>query len=154
MYTTPEILIGKYGVDLLIRLTVKEFDGTETQPDMAVINREVARVDGTINGYLRGRYTIPLSEIPPELAGAADDMVIDRLYRCMPERTVPEDVTRAAKEAVAWLRDVQKGLATLSIETLPPASTGEPGTTGFFKTNKTTADRIFSDSVLDRFTGR
>lgn len=154
MYTTLEILIDKYGVQHLINLTIKEPTGEETEPDLTVIAREISRVDGIIDGYLRSRYTLPLSEVPPELAGYAEDMAIARIYGCMPERTVPEDVTRAAKEAVAWLRDVQKGLATLSIATLPPASTGEPGTTGFFKTNKTKADRIFSDSVLDRFTGR
>ena len=155
MYTTPEILIDKYGVQHLINLTIKEPTGEETEPDSTVIEREISRVDGIIDGYLRSRYTLPLSEVPPELAGYAEDMAIARIYGCMPERTVPEDVTRAAKEAVAWLRDVQKGLATLSIATLPPASTGtEPGATGFFKTNKTKADRIFSDSVLDRFTGR
>ncbi|MDK9716737.1 MAG: DUF1320 domain-containing protein [Trichlorobacter sp.] len=155
MYTTAEILIEKYGVDHLINLTIKRPTGEETEPDYTVINREISRVDGIVNGYLRSRYALPLSEVPPELAGYAEDMAIARIYGCMPERTVPEDVTRAAKEAVAWLRDVQKGLATLSIETLPPASTGaEPGTTGFFKTNKTSADRIFSDSVFDSFTGR
>lgn len=155
MYTTPEILIDKYGVQHLINLTIKEPTGEETEPDSTVIEREISRVDGIINGYLRGRYALPLPEIPPELAGYAEDMSIARIYGCMPERTVPEDITRAAKEAVAWLRDVQKGLATLSIETLAPAgSASEPGTTGFFRTNKTKADRIFSDSVLDRFTGR
>jgi len=155
MYTTPEILIEKYGTQLLIGLTIKEPDGTETAPDLAVINREIGRVNGIIDGYLRGRYTLPLSEIPPELAGYAEDMAIARIYGCMPERTVPDDLVRAAKEAVAWLKDIQKGLATLSVDTLPLVSSGgEPGATGFFRTNKTAVDRIFCDSALDRFTGR
>ena len=155
MYTTPDILIDKYGNQHLIYLTIKEPDGEETEPDLTVINREIGRVDGIIDGYLRGRYTLPLAEIPPELAGYAEDMVIARIYGCMPERTVPEDIVRGAKEATAWLRDVQKGLATLSVATLPLASSGDgPGSTGFFRTNKTAADRIFSDSTLDRFTGR
>jgi len=155
MYTTPEILIEKYGTQLLIGLTIKEPDGTETAPDLAVINREIGRVNGIIDGYLRGRYTLPLSEIPPELAGYAEDMAIARIYGCMPERTVPDDLVRAAKEAVAWLKDIQKGLATLSVDTLPLVSSGgEPGATGFFRTSKTAADRIFDDRALDRFTGR
>ena len=155
MYTTPEILIDKFGNQHLIYLTIKEPDGTETAPDLNVINREIGRVDGIIDGYLRGRYTLPLTEIPPELAGYAEDLAIARIYGCMPERSVPEDVTRGAKEATAWLRDVQKGLATLSVATLPPASTGnEPGATGFFRTSKRAEDRIFDDSTLDRFTGR
>jgi len=155
MYTTPEILIEKYGTQLLIGLTIKEPDGTETAPDLGVINREIGRVDGIIDGYLRGRYALPLSDIPPELAGYAEDMAIARIYGCLPDRAVPEDVTRAAKEAVAWLRDIQKGLATLSVATLPPASSGEEsGSTGFFRTSKAAADRIFDDRVLDRFTWR
>ncbi len=155
MYTTAETLIDKYGVDLLIRLTIKQPTGEETEPDLTVINREISRVDGIIDGYLRSRYTLPLSEVPPELAGYAEDMAIARIYGCMPERTIPEDLSRASKEATAWLRDVQKGLASLSVAELPSASTGgEPGATGFFKTNKTAADRIFDDATLDRFTGR
>ena len=156
MYTTPEILIDKYGNQLLINITIKEPDGTETEPDLTVISREIGRVDGIIDGYLRGRYTLPLAEIPTELAGYAEDMAIARIYGCMPERTIPEDVKDNSKAAITWLKDVQKGLATLSVATLPPAATGsgEAGATGFFKTNKTASDRIFSDSTLDRFTGR
>lgn len=155
MYITPEILIEKYGVDLLIRLTIKEPTGEETTPDPVALQRCCNRTNGTIDGYLRGRYVLPLSEIPPELAGYAEDITIAHVYGYLPERAVPDDVARTAKEALAWLRDVQKGLAQLSVQTLAPAgSAGEPGATGFFKTNKTKADRIFSDSVLDRFTGR
>lgn len=155
MYTTASRLIEKYGAQHLIYLTIKEPTGDETSPDLAVINREIGRVDGIIDGYLRGRYPLPLPEIPPELAGYAEDMVIARIYGCLPERTVPEDIVRAAKEASAWLRDLQKGLATLSVETLPPASSGgEPGATGFIRTSKQKSDRIFDDDTLNRFTGR
>ncbi len=154
MYTTAEILIEKYGNQHLIFLTVKEPTGAEISPDLAVIDREIGRVGGIIDGYLRQRYALPLSEIPAELAGYAEDMVIARLYGYIPERGVPEDVKDASKAAMAWLRDLQKGLAALSVATLPPASSGEePGGSGFFRTNKTAADRIFSDSTLDRFTG-
>jgi phage gp36-like protein len=155
LYTTPDILIDKYGNQFLINLTIKEPDGTETTPDLTVIDREIGRVDGIVDGYLRGRYTLPLSEIPPELAGYAEDMTIARIYGCMPERSVPEDVARLAKEAVSWLKDIQKGLASLSLDALPPAgASGSAGSSGFFRTNKTAADRVFSDQALDSFTGR
>ncbi|WP_298438056.1 DUF1320 domain-containing protein [Geobacter sp.] len=154
MYTTAEILIGKYGNQHLIHLTIKEPTGAETAPDLAVINREIGRVDGIIAGYLRQRYALPLAEIPAELAGYAEDLVIARLYGYIPERGIPEDIKDAAKAAMAWLRDLQKGLATLSVATLPPASTGEEPGTGFIRTSKSAADRIFGDATLDRFTGR
>lgn len=156
MYITPEMLINKYGTAHLIHLTVKEPTGEETEPDLAAINRETGRVNGIIDGYLRARYALPLSEIPPELAGYAEDMAIVRIYGCLPERTVPEDITRAAKGAVAWLRDIQKGLASLSNHhrLAPAPSGGDPGGTGFFRTNKRREDRIFDDATLDRFTGR
>lgn len=153
MYVTAQELIDKYGADLLVNLTIKEPTGNDV-PDQGIIDREIARVTGTIDGYLRNRYILPLSEVPPELAGYAEDMAIARLYSCLPERTVPEDVARNAKAAMDWLKDVQKGNVTLSIATLPPASTGEPGTTGFFKTSKQSSDRIFSDATLDQFSGR
>lgn len=153
MYTTAEILIDKYGDQLMTFLSSK--DPGATTPDLTVINREVGRVDGIIDGYLRNRYTLPLSQVPTEMAGYAEDIAIARLYRCFPERSVPEDVTKAEKAALEWLKDIQKGPVTLSVEPVAAPSTGgEPGTTGFFRTSKQTSDRIFSDSTLDRFTGR
>lgn len=158
MYTTAESLIEKYGRPHLINLTVKEPTGFDTEPDLTTINREIGRVDGIIDGYLRGRHALPLTEVPPELEGYAQDLVIARLYGCLPDRTIPEDVSRAAKESMAWLRDIQKGLATLSVAELPPAGSGgesvSPGESGFIRTNKQVSDRIFNDAVLDRFTGR
>lgn len=153
MYTTAEILIDKYGDQLMTFLSSK--DPGATTPDLTVINREVGRVDGIIDGYLRNRYTLPLSQVPTEMAGYAEDIAIARLYRCFPERTVPEDVTKAEKAALEWLKDIQKGLVTLSVEPVAaPSASGEPGTTGFFRTSKRPEDRLFSDSTLDKFTGR
>jgi len=151
MYTTADILIGKYGNDLMVFLSSK-VPGATT-PDRTVIDREVGRVDGIIDGYLRNRYTLPLSRVPVEMAGYAEDIAIARLYRCFPERVVPDDVTKAEKAALEWLRDVQKGLVVLSVEPVQAASGGDPGTTGFFRTSKQTTDRIFNDTTLDRFTG-
>lgn len=153
MYATAESLIAKYGASLLINLTVKEPDGSETGPDLAVMDREIGRTDGVIDGYLRQRYALPLPEVPAELAGYAEDLVIARLYGCIPERTVPEDVSRAAREAVAWLRDIQKGLASLSVASLVPAPSAD-GQPGFIKVSKRREDRLFDDRTLDTFTGR
>ena len=153
MYTTTDILIGKYGDQLMIFLSSKTPGATTL--DRTVIDREVGRVDGIIDGYLRNRYTLPLSKVPTELAGYAEDIAIARLYRCFPERSVPEDVTRAEKAALDWLKDVQKGLVVLSVEPVQaPTSGGDTGTTGLFRTSKQVSDRIFSDSTLDKFTGR
>lgn len=153
MYITAQELIDKYGAELIVNLIVKEPTGSDV-PDQAVIDREIVRVTGVIDGYLRNRYSLPLSEVPPELSGYAEDLAMARLYGFLPERTVPEGVAGKAKEAMAWLRDVQKGVATLSIATLPLASNGETGSTGFFKTSKKAEDRIFNDTTLNQFTGR
>lgn len=152
MYTTVENLIEKYGKAQLIFLTVKEPSGDETEPDYTVINREISRVAGIIDGYLRNRYTMPLSEVPDELSAYAEDLAIARIYGCLPDRTTPEDVTRNAKAAMEWLRDVQKGVVTLSVATLNAVTAGDEGGSGFFRTSKTRSDRIFSDDRLDEFT--
>ncbi len=152
MYCSTDNLVEKYGKQLLIHLTVKDPTGEETEPDYTVISREINRVVGIIDGYLRNRYTLPLDAVPDELAAYAEDLAIARIYGCLPERTAPEDVTRNAKAAMDWLKDVQKGVVILSVATLTPASSGEDGASGFFRTNKKRSDRLFDDERLGPFT--
>ncbi len=150
-YSTLASLIERFGENLLIRLT----DDTQTAIDETKVARAIAAVDGKIDSFLRQVYTLPLPEVPDELADAALDMVIARIYADKPEREVPKDVKDRAREALDWLEKIKKGLATLSVATLPvaPGTNGETGK-GFFKTSKTKRDRIFDDERLDSFTGR
>lgn len=149
-YVTLDTLVGRFGEQLLIRLTDDRNLGAV---DQEKVDRATAAANGSIDGYLRERYTLPLPEVPPELATAAEDLAMERVYAGNPERETPKDVKDRAAAAMTWLRDIKKGLATLSVATLPPApgTTGETGG-GFIRTNKTKADRIFTDDKLNSYT--
>lgn len=109
-------LKDRFGETLLIRLTDDENLGVI---DAAKVDRAVAAVAGLIDGYLRDRYPLPISTIPAELASYAEDLVLERLYSGRPEREPVGPVQQRANDARAWLREVQKGNANLSIEIVP-----------------------------------
>lgn len=154
IYTTQAAVIERFGENLLTRLTVENPDG-ESVVDTNVLGKAITAVDGLVSSFLRDKYTLPLSEVPPELEECAQNLVLEKVYAGKPERETPKDVKDRAAAALSWLRDIKKGLASLSVEGLPPApgTNGETGS-GFFRTSKKKSDRIFSDSVLDSFSGR
>jgi len=136
---------------LLVRLTD---DNSLGVIDESKVTAAITGIQGEVEGYLRQIYTLPLSELPPELQTAAEDMVLERIYSGKPERETPKDVKDRAADARSWLKDVKKGLTQLSVATLPaaPGSNTETGK-GFFKVSKRKSDRIFSDDKLNSFTG-
>lgn len=143
-------LKARFGELLLVRLT--DDNGLGVIDELKTASA-ITGIQGEIEGYLRQVYTLPLSELPPELQTAAEDMVLERIYSGKPERETPKDVKDRAAAARSWLKDIKKGLATLSVATLPPApgASNENGN-GFFKTTKKKSDRIFSDDKLNSFT--
>jgi phage gp36-like protein len=154
IYTTQAAVIERFGENLLTRLTV-ENPTEESVVETNVLDKAITAVDGLISSFLRDKYTLPLSEVPPELEDCAQNLVLEKIYSGKPERETPKNVTDRAAAAMTWLKDIKKGLASLSVATLAPA----PGTnsetgSGFFRTSKKVSDRIFSDTVLDSFTGR
>lgn len=149
-FCSLEDLKIRFGELLLVRLTddngLGVIDEAKTAP-------AVRGIQGEAEGFLRSVYALPLTEVPPELQTAAEDMVLERIYSNKPERETPKDVKDRAAAARSWLEKIKKGLATLSVATLSPApgSSNENGS-GFFKTSKKKSDRIFSDDKLNSFT--
>lgn len=121
MYCSTTALSARFGALLLTRLTddngLGVIDETKVTPAITAIESE-------IDGYLRGRYPLPLSSVPAELTGYAEDMILERIYSGKPERETPKDVKDRAAAARSWLRDLKAGRAELNlpIETVPAAS--------------------------------
>ena len=98
-YCTKTQLIDQFGETELRQLTDRDKTGSI---DDNVLNNAIDAAAREIDGYLRSRYALPLSQAQidesalPEKAG---DIVRHFLYG----KKVPEEVLNRYKAAVAWL---------------------------------------------------
>ena len=138
-YCTIEDIETQTSPPTLIQLTSD--DGQE-EVDRVVAQEAILYSSTLIDGYLRGRYTLPLDTHFPLLRILAIDLSIYRLYTRRMRNEMPEVIEDNYKNAIATLRDIQKGVITLQSEndSLETASFNAAE----YKTNKDIIDRLFS----------
>ncbi len=142
-YCTLDDLKDQIPETNIIQLTDDEGLGVVNQ---SRVDKAITTADSVIDGYLRGRYTLPLSTVPELVKTIAIDITVYKLYERRLELEMPEAMSNRYKNAIKLLDQIQKGLVKLGIES-PDTGPGQ----GHYKTNKTTEDRTFSKSVLDKF---
>ena len=82
------------------------------EPDPEVAAWAMAQASGEIDSYLAVRYSLPLSEVPPQVQTLAADMAIYHLYT---RRSVAPRARRQKYEAaVAFLKEVAAGRAVVA----------------------------------------
>lgn len=106
------------------------------------VDEAINSADQLIDGYLRGRYTLPLNPIPGLIKKLSIDLAIFYVYSRRFELEMPQTMTDRFKNAVKILEQIQKGVIKLGIET--EQSPGQ----GYYKTNKSKEDKIFNDVGL------
>lgn len=94
----------------LIQLTDRE--GPADAIDDEVLNRALADAEAEVDGYLVGRYTLPLATVPRILTGVACDIARYRLY----DDRATEHVRQRYDDAVKLLRSVAEGKLTLGLD--------------------------------------
>lgn len=82
----------------------------------AKITSAIDYVDNMIDGYLRGRYNLPLTSTPDELKFLAIDFVIHRLYSLRTFTPVPQNIEERYTEVKKRLYEIQSGKFSLGIE--------------------------------------
>ncbi|PTW61426.1 phage gp36-like protein [Breoghania corrubedonensis] len=139
-YATQQDLIDRFGADELIQLT----DRLSVPPaaiDADVVARALSDADALIDSYLRKRYALPLDPAPPVLVKIASDLARYNLYDDGADKDGP--VVRAQGSALAWLRDVSKGLIELD------DGTGDaPAASGGGQVRASYPDRVFTRDSL------
>lgn len=142
-YCTIDDIETQTSIPTLIQLTSD--DGQEA------VNRNIAQEailysSTLIDGYLRGRYSLPLDTHFPLLRIISIDLSVHRLYTRRMRSEMPEVIENNYKNAIATLRDIQKGIITLQSEndTLETSSFSVED----YKTNKTIIDRLFGKDRL------
>jgi phage gp36-like protein len=126
----------------LIQLTD---DAGEGVIDDVKIDDAIAYAGQLIDGYLRGRYTVPLQPVPELVKRLAVDLAVFHLYSRRFELDMPQTMVDRRKEIIRLLEQIQQGKVLLGIETAD-----SPGQ-GYYMTNKTAEDRIFSKTHLEQF---
>ena len=135
-YCTIEDIETHVSTSTLIQLTS---DYEQDEIDRVVSEEAIIYSSTLIDGYLRGRYNLPLDTRFPLLRIVAIDLSIYRLYSRRMRDDMPEVIEANYKNAIKILQDIQKG--TISLET--DTDTNLPLATGDYKTNKSYRDRIF-----------
>jgi phage gp36-like protein len=154
-YCTLTDLKSALAEEKLIQLTDDENEAPVTIDPIdtdcaAIIGRitdAIDYADQMIDGYLRSRYTLPLSAVPKLVQRLSVDLALYYLYARRFDVEIPEGMTTRYNNATKLLQAIQAGKVSLGTGETEPAAP----TDGSYSTNKTSDDRLFSKEVLDGF---
>ena len=111
MYATKQDLIDRFGEKELKQLTDRA-NVPPTTIDDVVVGRALTDAEALINSYVGKVYTLPLAVVPAVLVKYAADIARYYLHGKAADKDSP--VTRAYDQAIAWLKDVARGLVDLN----------------------------------------
>jgi phage gp36-like protein len=100
-------------------------DAAAQTPDVCVIADAVRQAEELIDGYLRGRYNLPLDPVPTVLRDAAVNLARHWLYQRRPEGALPDAVKDSRKDTLKLLESIRDGVVTLGLPT--GQASAEPG---------------------------
>lgn len=138
-YATKQNLIDRFGQVEIAQLTDRS---AGTTIDDTVVSRALEDADAMINGYLQGRYTLPLASVPAMLVTVACNIARYQLF----EDRVTEIVRQRYEDAIAWLKDVAAGRVALGLDAAGDETQQETGTVDY-EAN----DRVFDQDSLASF---
>ena len=130
------------GTNSLVQLT--NDDSSQQTVDSVVVEEALIYSSTLIDGYLRGKYTLPLSTQFPLLRVVAIDICIYRLYSRRIYTDIPETISENYKNAIRTLEQLKKGVITLE-----SSDNQEVKSSGEYRTNKTVLDRLFNKRVIN-----
>ncbi|TCT37696.1 gp436 family protein [Martelella mediterranea] len=108
MYGALDDLIDRAGEVEILQVADRDGNGA-ADPD--VIDAAFAHAGNIIDGYLAGKYTLPLASVPDLVRTWAVSIARYRLHHEGP----PDYVVNDYKDAIAALKDVARGAITLTI---------------------------------------
>ena len=141
-YCTLEDIQIRIGTLPLVQLT--NDNGDDNQIDTVVCEEALIYSSTLIDGYLRGKYSLPLDTHFPLLKVIALDLSIYRLYSRRIYTEILETISENYKNAIKTLELLKKGVITLETE-----SDINLRTTGEYRTNKTVLDKLFNKRVIN-----
>lgn len=110
-YTTQAQMVERFGEQELIQLTDR--DGHAGAIVEAVLDAAIGDAGATIDGYLGGRYPLPLAVVPHNLNRTAADLARYYLYDNRLDEQHP--AARRYKDAIRYLEQVGSGKLQLGL---------------------------------------
>jgi phage gp36-like protein len=135
-YATVLDMINRYPSRDLVQLTNE--DPTATTVNATPITQALADASAEIDGYIEGRFTLPLADPPAVLNRLTTDIAMYRMQSLRPLHDL-EDARKRYEDAVAMLIKVAAGELTLGLSAdgqEPPIAAVEENVQG--------PDRVFS----------
>lgn len=127
-YAALDDIRDRWGEDMLFALAPANPDGPEPPAsglDEAAIATALADAAAEIDLALRGRYGLPLSEIPPVLVRLCVDIAVAMLPR---DAAADGDIIQArAKSARKLLESIARGTLRLDVAESKPTGSGGVG---------------------------
>lgn len=108
MYATRDDMVKRFGEKEVIALTDRDYTGLI---DDAVLDEALAAAGVEVDGYIGGRYPLPLAQPPKILTGYACDIARYRL--CGSGTQLTEDIRDRFRDAVRFLELAASGKVTL-----------------------------------------
>lgn len=116
--------IGK-AIPELTLVQLSNDDPAAMLPNEEVIEDGVRQAEELVDGYLRGRYDLPLDPIPTVLRDAVVYLARHWLYQRRPEGAIPDAVKDSRKDTIKLLESIRDGVVTLGMPSGQAAP--EPG---------------------------
>ncbi|MZH97293.1 gp436 family protein [Dickeya dianthicola] len=117
MYCTLADLIEHVPEQTLIELTNESVTFDNRPPvNTTVVDSCIRYADEQIDAHLRGRYTLPLAEIPTMLRDLAVTLTRYRLYARRAEGAMPDLVKDDYKTALKQLEQIRDAKLTLGLQ--------------------------------------
>ena len=119
-YASADDMIARYPNRDLVQLTNE--DPTQTVVNTSVIGQALEDASAEIDGYLDGRFALPLNDVPTVLNRLACDVAMYRLQSLRPLHDMT-DARKRYEDAVELLVRVARGEVTLGLtaDNLEPA---------------------------------
>ena len=138
-YASVSDMVTRFGEAELLRLAMTPAG----ELDDAAITVALQDASALIDGYLAGRYPLPLAHVPSALVPICADIARHRLYG----EQAPEQIAKRYEAALAFLKSVGKGELALGLAAQLSAGNtvdGHLSAIGLLKTQQDAGEGGFS----------
>ena len=132
-YCTETDIKRQIDWDTVVQLTDDNDSGVI---DTDILDRAIADADAEIDSYCGTKYDVPFSTVPVMIRKMSVDIAIYNLYAR--RRGAPEDRKERYDDAISFLKDISKGIASLGGD--GPSADDDSGP----EATTVKSDRVFS----------
>lgn len=125
MYCAHEDLLGQISDSILLSLVDDERQGEWTPDATKRVEKAIADAGGRIDGYLQGRYPVPLQPAPQLVRSLCVDIAVYNLFarRGFDEDSADKAVVTRYRDAIRLLEQIAAGKISIGANRPAPAQT-------------------------------